>query len=123
MIPAKPEPVRSLSFPGLSLLFACSLQSSPQTGAGNYLAKNGPLLRDIAEVTQIETIGIPRMLTRPWELWKLTQGSGTDVPRMPAELLYDPIPLGGCQHHSGQTFCLETCLIVRGCSGVKGTLS
>lgn len=116
--PKLPSPVTSVF-----KLRRVPLQSRPQTGAGNDLAKNGPLLWDIPEVTQIETTGIPRRLTRPWELWQLTQGSGTDVPRRPVVLFYDPIPLGGCQHHSGQAFWLETCLIVRGCTGVEGTFS
>lgn len=65
-------------------------------------------------IPQNETTGVLRMLTRPWELERLTQRSRTDVPWMPAVLFYDPTPLGGCQHHSGHSFWLE---IVPYCEG------
>lgn len=82
-------------------------KASHKMGLGTLLAKNGPVLWDSPEVSPNEATGVLTMLTRPWELWRLTQGSRTDVPWMPAVLLYDPIPLGGCQHHSGHSFWLE----------------
>lgn len=94
-----------------AFLFSCSTVSlykaSHKMGLGTLLAKNAPVLWDIPEVSQNEATGVLRMLTRPWELWRLTQGSRTDVPWMPAVLLYDPTPLGSCQHHSGHSFWLE----------------
>lgn len=94
-----------------AFLFSCSTVSlykaSHKVGLGKLLAKNAPVLLDTPEVPPNEARGILRRLTRPWELWRLTQGSRTDVPWMPAVLLYDPIPLGGCQHHSGHSFWLE----------------
>lgn len=94
-----------------AFLFSCSTVSlykaSHKMGLGTLWAKNAPVLLDIPEVSPNEATGIFRRLTRPWELWRLTQGSRTDVPWMPAVLLYDPIPLGGCQHHSGHSFWLE----------------
>lgn len=74
---------------------------------GTLLAKNAPVPWDTPEVSQNETTGVLRMLTRPWEFWRLTQRSRTNVPWMPAVLLYDPIPLGGCQHPSRHLFWLE----------------
>lgn len=91
-----------------AFLFPCSTVSlykaNHKMGLGTLLAKNAPVLWDIPEVSPNEATGLHRMLTRPWELWRLTQGSRTDVPWMPAVLLYDPTPLGGCQHHSGHSF-------------------
>lgn len=80
-------------------------------GLGTLWGKNGPVLWDTPEVSQNETTGVLRMLTRPWELKRLTQGSRTDVPWMPAVLLYDPIPLGNCQHHSGHILTRNPALL------------
>ncbi|ELK09683.1 Interferon-gamma receptor alpha chain [Pteropus alecto] len=82
-----------------AFLFSCSTVSlykaNHKMGLGTLLAKNAHVLWDTSEVSPNEATGILRMLTRPWELWRLTQGSRTDVPWMPAVLLYDPTPLGG----------------------------
>lgn len=125
IIPIKATPERRPVFSGLlydltisaptstpqAFLFSCSTVSlckaNHKMGLGTLLAKKAHVLWDTSEVSPNEATGILRMLTRPWELWRLTQGSRTDVPWMPAVLLYDPTPLGSCQHHSGHSFWLE----------------
>ena len=130
IIPIKVKPERRPVFTGFSMtwqslpqpplpifvfmLHPVALQSKPQNGAGNALGKECPCSVGYPEVSQNETTGVLRMLTRPWELKRLTQRSRTDVPWMPAVLFYDPTPLGGCQHHSGHSFWLE---IVPYCEG------
>lgn len=103
------------NLPSQACLFSCFTVSlykaSHKMGLGTLWAKNGPVLWDTPEVSQNETTGVLRMLTRPWELERLTQGSRTDVPWMPAVLLYDPIPLGSCQHHSGHILTRNPALL------------
>lgn len=126
IIPIKATPERRLSFLGFSMIwqplpqpplprhfcfhapqYRSTKQATKWGWLGMLLAKNAPVLWDTPEVSPNEATGVLTMLTRPWERWRLTQGSRTDVPWMPAVLLCDPTPLGGCQHHSGHSFWLE----------------